>query len=147
MTKWLSIKSKKEYKAAQNRITELIDAPRTDAIHNELSLLGFLIEEYELENYSIPDSSPAEIIKFIMEMKGIKQKELIPILGSKSTVSKILNGTAKLQLEVIYPLSSFLGIPPSSLLPRTDTFEKTESALQQVAEKSRPYKKNRSMLK
>lgn len=141
MAKWQTIKSKMEYLIVQSRINELIDAPRTDTVHNELSLLGYLVEEYEEEYHTIPDSSPLEVIKFIMEMKGIKQKDLIPILGSKSTVSKILNGSAKMQLEMIQPLSAFLGIPQSSLIPKLAMQENVESNLQRVAEEKVWYKK------
>ncbi len=120
MATWTKIKSEGEYKNALNRINELMDAERTDAVRNELGLLSYLIEEYEEEVYPMPDASPLEVIKLVMEMKGIKQQDLIPILGTKGNVSKILRGNANLQLADIHPLSTLLGIPVEALIPKGD---------------------------
>lgn len=141
MAKWQQLSSKKDYKSALERIDVLIDAPRTDSVHNELVLLAYVVEEYEAKYSPIPDASPAEVIKFVMEMKGLKQKDLISILGSKSKVSKIMNGAAKIQPELIQPLSSFLAIPVSSLLPKVTYIENVSSKIVQVAEKGLIYKK------
>ena len=122
MAKWKKINSEKEYKAVIKRINELMDVKRTDAIHNELSLLSFLVENYEGEFHSLPDASPSEVIRFAMEMRGIRQQELIPLLGTKGNVSKILSGKANIQLDDIHPLSVLLGIPLESLIPRDEMY-------------------------
>jgi HTH-type transcriptional regulator/antitoxin HigA len=124
MTKWKTLKSEKDYKAAVKRIDELIDAERTDAVFNELNLLAMLVEQYEEEFYPMPEASPLEILKFMMEMKEIKQQDLIPILGTKGNVSKILSGKAKIQLDDIQPLSVLLGIPMEALIPKEKTYPK-----------------------
>jgi HTH-type transcriptional regulator / antitoxin HigA len=129
MTKWKSFVSKADYKSAVRRINEIIDFKRTDAIHNELSLLSFLVEEYEAEHLALPDASPVEVIKFAMEMKGIRQQDLIPVLGTKGNVSKILNGKANIHLEDIQPLSSILGIPVDALIPKSKTLTQSSGIL------------------
>ncbi|HZV70665.1 MAG TPA: hypothetical protein VFG10_14020 [Saprospiraceae bacterium] len=136
MTKWKNFSSKADYKSAVRRINELIDLKRTDAIHNELSLLSFLIEDYETEHLALPDASPVEVIKFAMEMKGIRQQDLIPVLGTKGNVSKILNGKANIHLDDIQPLSSILGIPVDALIPKSKLLTQSSGIL---AEPSSPY--------
>ena len=118
MASWTTLKTKKDYRAALSRIDVLIDKKRNEAMQNEFLLLSYLVEEYEDLHVSIPDVSPAEVIRFMLEMKNIKQQDLVPILGTKGFVSKILNGTAQLPLESIDPLSRWLGISPVALIPK-----------------------------
>lgn len=125
MTKWKSLASEADYNAAVDRVNDLMDVKRTDALHNELNLLSFLIEDYEGRFHSLPDASPLEVIRFAMEMKGIKQQDLIPVLGTKGNVSKILSGKASIQLNDIHPLSLLLGIPMDSLIPKEEIYTKS----------------------
>lgn len=118
MTKWKSIASAKDYKIALNRINDLMNQRRTDDVHNELNLLSFLVEAYETKFHPIPDASPLEVIKFAMKMKGLKQQDLIPILGTKGNISKILSGQRNVQLDHIRPLSLLLGVPVDALIPK-----------------------------
>ena len=141
MATWNKIASPKEYQTALQRVDELIDVDHTEATHNELMLLSYLIEEYEDDQYPIRDASPLRVLKFMMKMKGIKQLDLIPILGSKGNVSKILSGKAKLQLEAIYPLSTFLGIPVEALIPGPQNQYADSSFVSEIAEPKRRYKK------
>ena len=54
---------------------------------------------------------PIEAIKFMMEQQGLKQRDLIPYIGSRSLVSEILSGKRNLTLEMIWALNEHLGIP------------------------------------
>lgn len=147
MAKWRRLASKADYKKAVDRINELIDMERSDEVHNELTLLSYLMEEYEEQYFHMPDASAQEVMKFVMDMKGIKQKELIPVLGTKGNVSKILSGAAKIQVDMLSPLSSLLGIPVESLIPKTKV-EKNIKEIEvrikaAVAEPSTEYKKRK----
>jgi len=104
------------------RIDKLIDAKRTDAVLNELTLLSFLVEDYENKFHTMPDASPVEVIRLAMDLKGFKQKDLIPVLGTKGNVSKILSEKANLQLEDLHPLSVLLGIPVDALVPKDEIY-------------------------
>jgi transcriptional regulator with XRE-family HTH domain len=81
-------------------------------------------------------------------MKGIKQKDLIPILGTKGNVSKILSGAAKIQLEMLDPLAQFLGIPVEALIPKRSAgvANRMSGSMTQtaVAEPSIRYRKHKS---
>ncbi|MEP6795318.1 MAG: transcriptional regulator, partial [Saprospiraceae bacterium] len=96
MAQWEKLESESDYEAAVDRVNIILDADRTDEIQNEIMLLSYLIEEYDAVHYPMPDAAPHEVIKFMLEMKDLKQKDLIPILGTKGNVSKILSGAAKL---------------------------------------------------
>lgn len=67
------------------------DAPGTPE-SDELELWVHLVEEYEQARFLIPLPDPTQGIRFRMEQQGLKQKDLIPFIGSKSKVSEVLNG-------------------------------------------------------
>jgi len=137
MATWTQLKSKKDYKAALDRANALIDARRSAAQQNEFLLLSYLIEEYENQHMPISDASPQEVIQFMMDMKELKQKDLVPILGTKSYVSKILNGAAGIPFESIDDLSQLLGIPVEALIPKSKI---KEDEINLVAEKCVKYR-------
>ena len=41
-------------------------------------------------------SDPIEAIKFYMDERGLKQRDLIPMIGSRSKVSEVLSGSRSL---------------------------------------------------
>jgi HTH-type transcriptional regulator / antitoxin HigA len=137
MATWTQLKTKKDYKAALDRVNALIDARRSDAQQNEFLLLSYLIEEYEEHHMPMSDASPHEVIQFMMDMKGLKQKDLVPLLGTKGYVSKILNGTASIPLQSIDTLSQLLGIPAEALIPKSKW---KEDEISMVAEKGVKYR-------
>lgn len=112
------IKTESEYDAAMERHLELMLAsPEPDtAEFNELELLTLLIQTYEKETVDIEDPTPIEAIRFRMEQMGLKQKDLIPHIGSKARVSEILSGKRPLTIPMARNLHQDLGIPASVLL-------------------------------
>jgi len=85
------IETEKEYEAALERINEIFEAVPGTPEEKELKLLVLLVENYESENHSVPNPDPIEAIKIRMEDLGLKDKDLIPFIGDKTTVSRILN--------------------------------------------------------
>ena len=57
------------------------------------------------------EADPIQVIKMKMEYMGLKQKDLIQYMGSKSTVSKILSYRIPLTLKHVWILSKKLNIP------------------------------------
>ena len=81
-----------------------------------LQLLSVLVEAYESERVSFPLPDPIDAVLFRMEEQGLKQKDLVKYLGSKSRVSEVLSGKRNLSISMIRALSSGLGIPAHVLL-------------------------------
>jgi len=109
------IKSEKDYIAALNQIESLMDAKPNTPQMDELEIFTTLVEAYEAQHYVIDAPDPIEAIKFRMEQEGLKQKDLVNIIGSKSRVSEILNRKRKLTIEMIRNLHKQLHIPIESL--------------------------------
>jgi HTH-type transcriptional regulator / antitoxin HigA len=90
------INSEKEHKRALAAIEQLWKSQRT-----------FPMEE--------PD--PVAAIRFRLEQMGKEQKDLVPILGSRSRVSEVLNRKRPLSLVMIRRLHDELHIPFEALIP------------------------------
>ncbi len=109
------IKNEEDYAQALEYIENLIDAKPNTPQMDELEVLTTLVEAYEEQHYKIEAPDPIEAIKFRMEQEGLKQKDLVTIVGSKSRVSEILNRKRKLTIEMIRNLHKQLHIPVESL--------------------------------
>jgi len=109
------IKNELDYSNTLNKIENLMDAKPNTVQMDELEVLTILVEAYEGQHYKIEAPDPVEAIKFRMEQEGLKQKDLVAIVGSKSRVSEILNKKRKLTIEMIRNLHKQLHIPIESL--------------------------------
>jgi HTH-type transcriptional regulator/antitoxin HigA len=63
--------------------------PEEEALSN---LLEKLIADYDDRAYAIPDGKPHEMIRYLMEQRGLKQADLVPLIGSRSQVSDMVTG-------------------------------------------------------
>jgi len=79
-----------------------------------IELLTVLIEHYEAEHHPIPDASPIEVLQYLMEQNGLRQRDLVPELGSEANVSLILSGKRSLTKEHIAKLSDRFHVSPAS---------------------------------
>jgi len=109
------IKNEEDYIQTLNYIERLMDAKPNTPQMDELEVLTTLVEAYEEQHYNIDAPDPIEAIKFRMEQEGLKQKDLVSIVGSKSRVSEILNRKRKLTIKMIRNLHKQLHIPIESL--------------------------------
>jgi len=109
------IKNEQNYTDTLSQIEKLMSAKPNTPEMDELEVLTTLVEAYEEQFYKIDTPDPIEAIKFRMEQEGLKQKDLVAIVGSKSRVSEILNKKRKLTIEMIRNLHKQLHIPVESL--------------------------------
>lgn len=112
------IKTKKEYEAYLDWVDELFDKkvkPNSPA-GEELQIALLLIKQYEDEHYPIPTPDPIEAIKLKMAEKGLKNKDLVGLVGSKGYVSSLLSGKKTLTLEMARIFHRKLGVSAEILL-------------------------------
>ncbi|HKV49090.1 MAG TPA: hypothetical protein VJN69_13430 [Candidatus Acidoferrales bacterium] len=82
-------------------------------------LLAALIEKYESEKFSVPNATPQEILAELIEQNGLRQRDLVPILGPESVVSEIVNGKRPLSKTHIERLSHRFHVSPAVFFPKT----------------------------
>jgi HTH-type transcriptional regulator / antitoxin HigA len=117
------LESDKDYQEAIQTLEILGDDQEFDSnpeIVNKFKLLELLISIYEKKHFPIEEGNPIEIIKLKMEFMGLKQKDLIPFIGTKSLVSEVLNNKRKLSKKMIRELSKYLGVSQELLNPVSD---------------------------
>ncbi|MGE4295789.1 MAG: type II toxin-antitoxin system HigA family antitoxin [Campylobacterales bacterium] len=112
------IKTEADYEAALMRAEALMDAQAGSAEGDELEILATLIEHYEAIHFPIPACDPIEAIRFRMEQMGLTDKDLTPVIGSRSKVSEVLNRKRQLSLSMIRNLHHQLKLPYESLMGR-----------------------------
>ncbi|VGO15204.1 Antitoxin HigA [Pontiella desulfatans] len=110
------IKTEEEYDEAQSRIEVLMGMEKTPEVVAELELFATLVEVSEDRVYPMPAPDPIAAIRFRMEQQALKQKDLIPYVGSKSKVSEVLSGKRSLSISMIRKIHEGLGIPVEVLL-------------------------------
>lgn len=112
----------RDYQRALARLSRLMDQDPEpgSATGDEMELLGLVIAHYERKQFPMEKADPIEVIKFMLEQKGLKKKDLIPFIGSASRVTEVLNGTRDLNLGMIRRLSEGMGIPVELLVQAPD---------------------------
>ena len=58
----------------------------------------------------------AEILAHVLEHRGMKQADLIPVVGSSAYVSQILSGKRGISRKMAVRLGEFFGLEPSVFL-------------------------------
>ncbi|MBV9388213.1 MAG: hypothetical protein JOZ78_17470 [Chroococcidiopsidaceae cyanobacterium CP_BM_ER_R8_30] len=81
-----------------------------------LELLVTLIEKFEDEHYQLNASTPHSILQHLMEARGLKQADLVGILGSRGVVSEVVNGKRDISKAQAKALGEFFHIPPTLFL-------------------------------
>ena len=110
------IRNEADYQNALERLEEIFDANRGTEQGDELEILSIIIDNYESQNFPIGMPDPISAINFRMEQMGLKQKDLVDIIGFKSRVSEVMNRKRKLTLEMIRKLNTDLNIPTEVLI-------------------------------
>ena len=110
------IRNDKDLKDALERLNELFGSPPGTREADECEVLMALVEHFEDRHYPDPPLNPIDAIKVRMEELGLKNKDLVPAIGSSTGVSLILNRNRTLTLGMVRKLSPLLKLPISVLV-------------------------------
>lgn len=110
------IKTEAAYQKAIKRTLAIFDAEENTAEADELALLLVLVKDYEDKHIHLPEINPIEVIKLKMLERGIKAKDLEPLIGSKGHVSSILTGRRELTLKMAQRLKEYFQLPAEIFL-------------------------------
>ncbi len=75
-------------------------------------LLTLLIEDFEDRRSSLPRATPVQTLEFLMEQRGLRQKDLVGIFGARSTISQVIKGKRELTKGQISRLSQYFHVSP-----------------------------------
>lgn len=111
-----TIQTEEEYEHVQREIDRLIDQGDLSPAEQEyLDLLGTLLSAYEdqVEDKTAYALRGVALVKGLLELHGLKQKDLEPIFKTKSITSAVLSGQRRLTVEQINRLATFFQLPHS----------------------------------
>jgi len=73
-------------------------------------LLTKLIEDYDNLHYPLPEIPPHEMVRYLMEQRGLKQSDLVALLGSRAQVSDLVNGKRAISKGQARKLATFFNV-------------------------------------
>src|SRR5882724_12688090 len=73
-------------------------------------LLTLLIDEYEEVRYPIRKASPQQTLQHLVEARGLTQKDLRDIFGSKGIASEVFNGKRAISKAQARKLADFFHV-------------------------------------
>ena len=86
--------------------------PEEDAL---CSLLEKPLRDYD-DQIELPKTSPESMIRFLMEHHALKQADLLPVFGSRSVASDVINGKREPSKAHIRRLAEFFHVSPALFL-------------------------------
>jgi HTH-type transcriptional regulator / antitoxin HigA len=110
------IRTEADYDAALEEIDRLMNATPGTPEGDQLDILATLIEAYEARHHPIEAPDPIAVLEYVMEQRGVTRADLVPLLGSRSRVSEILNRKRRLTMEMAWRLHRELGIPAEAVI-------------------------------
>ena len=116
---WKVIKTEPSYQKAIKRTIAIFQAKEGTPEAEELALLLVLVlvKDYEDKHIHLPEVNPIEVIKLKMQERGMKAKDLEPIIGSKGHVSSILSGRREITLKIAQRLRDYFQLPAEIFFP------------------------------
>ena len=107
-----SIKSDKHLSVAQKVMDRLLAAGKLDqGEETYLDALSDLVATYEDEHHAIEPASDADMLRHLMEAKGITQTQLSQGTGlPKSSISEILAGRKPFSRQMIRKLAEYFQV-------------------------------------
>ena len=103
-----------QYGAVRARFGDLLArAKRTRAEDKLMDLLGVLIMDYDRRHAMPPDdSTPSEILRFLVEHSHKAPSDLMPVFGQRSHVNEVLNGKRPISAEQARRLGKLFSVSP-----------------------------------
>jgi HTH-type transcriptional regulator/antitoxin HigA len=99
-----------------NLLNELVDEIGDRESHVLIGLLDIVsnfVHDYEERNVAFPNSEPRAALRFFMEQHNLRQADLAHILGSRSNVHDVLNGTRGINMSQAKALASRFHVSPA----------------------------------
>ena len=73
-------------------------------------LLAMLIEQFEERRYPIRKATPVQVLNHLMEARGLTQKDLWEVFGSKGITSEVVRGKRSISKTHAKKLASFFKV-------------------------------------
>ncbi len=113
------IRSEKAYDrtvALMNYLLDVVGDDETHALCGLLDLVSELVEDYDTHHYAVEVSEPREMLRYLIEMRGLRQGDLAHIVP-QSNLSAILAGKRNISATLAGKLARYFGVSPAVFIP------------------------------
>jgi HTH-type transcriptional regulator/antitoxin HigA len=105
-----------ETEAENERLLAIIEPMMSRELTMEeeklFDLLVKLVEDFEERHYPMVESSPTEMLKFLMEQRGLRQRDIVHLFGSSGVASEVINGKRAISKNQAKALAEFFRVSP-----------------------------------
>ena len=88
-------------------------SPEEEALRG---LLAKLIQDYDDRRHPLPELPPGQMLRFLMEQRNLRQRDLIPVFGASSVASDVVNGKRAISKAHAKKLAEFFQVPADLFL-------------------------------
>jgi HTH-type transcriptional regulator/antitoxin HigA len=113
------VRTEEEYDrtvALMNYLLDVVGDQEDHALSGLLDLVNELVEDYDTSHYAIEASEPKEVLRYLIETRGLKQGDLAEIVP-QSNLSAILAGKRKISATLAGKLARYFNISPAVFVP------------------------------
>ncbi len=106
------IESDTEFESMADRLEKLDFAEHTITPEERTlqALLTRLIEDYDVRRHPLPRLDARKMLLFLMEQRGLRQRDLISVFGSSSVVSNVVHGKREISKAQARKLADLFGV-------------------------------------
>lgn len=99
-----------------NYLLDMVGDHEDHALSGLLDLVSELVSDYDTNHFAIEASEPNEVLRYLIELRGLKQGDLAEIVP-QSNLSAILSGKRKISATLAGKLAKFFNISPAVFVP------------------------------
>jgi HTH-type transcriptional regulator/antitoxin HigA len=111
------IETEKENERMLAEVNKLMAKSNLSPAESKLfDLMVRLIEDFEEQHYELNASTPNGVLRELMEARGVKQRDLWELFGSKGTASEVINGKRSISKAQAKALGKYFRVSPELFL-------------------------------
>jgi len=126
-TTLIAIENDADHVEAKTLVEKLMGSRKPDD-RVRLVAQARLIEAYERTRW--PRSAPTlpDLLNYLMDQHGLSRSDLVPILGTASRVSEVMNGKRELSMNMVRRLRERFNISADLLISRRSAVDSSAAA-------------------
>lgn len=119
------VRSEREYEQACRQIAKLMSggSQLPQAESELLEILSLLVAQYESRERAVRDASPAEMLGFLIDARGVSNATVARETGiSRSMITDVLAGRRRISMANVAKLAKYFHVSPTVFIaePKTE---------------------------
>jgi HTH-type transcriptional regulator/antitoxin HigA len=114
-TTLIVIQNDRDHSRAKALVEKLMASEDSDD-RARMTAQARLIEAYERSRWPRRGTSLPELLTYLMDQHGLSRADLVPLLGTASRVSEVMNGKRDLSMTMVRKLRERFHVPADLLI-------------------------------